>query len=74
VYVPSLATTFPELAGRIRVAVATVSLDLLNNVWTEIEYKYDITMAARFMAWVLIARTLGSQKNFSRKAKAHSGL
>jgi hypothetical protein len=28
VYVPPLATTFPELAGRIRDAVATVTLDL----------------------------------------------
>jgi hypothetical protein len=36
VYMPPLATTLPELAGRIRAAVATVTLDLLNNVWTEI--------------------------------------
>jgi hypothetical protein len=42
VYVPPLATTLPELAGRIRDAVATVSHDLLNNVWTEIEYRYNI--------------------------------
>jgi hypothetical protein len=32
---PSLAITLSELAGRIRDAVATVTLDLLNNVWTE---------------------------------------
>jgi hypothetical protein len=38
VYVPPLATTLPELAGKIREAVATVILDLLNNVWTETEY------------------------------------
>jgi hypothetical protein len=42
VYVPPLAITLPELAGRIRHAVATVTLDLLNNVWTEIAYRYDI--------------------------------
>jgi hypothetical protein len=36
VYMPPLATTLPELAGRIRDAVATVTLDLLNNVWTKI--------------------------------------
>jgi hypothetical protein len=40
VYVPPLATTLPELAGRIRGAVITVTPDLLNNVWTEIEYRY----------------------------------
>jgi hypothetical protein len=40
VYVSPLATTLPELAGRIRDAVAIVTLDLLNNVWTEIEYRY----------------------------------
>jgi hypothetical protein len=45
VYVPLLATTLPELAGRIRDAVATAILDLLNNVWTEIEYRYDICRA-----------------------------
>jgi hypothetical protein len=40
VYMPPLAATLPELAGRIRDAVVTVTLDLLNNVWTEIEYRY----------------------------------
>jgi hypothetical protein len=40
--VPPLATTLPELAGRIRDTVATVTLDLLNNVWTETEHRYDI--------------------------------
>jgi hypothetical protein len=40
VYVPPLATTLQELVGRIRDAVATVTLDLLNNVWTEIKYRY----------------------------------
>jgi hypothetical protein len=39
-YVPPLATTLPELAGSIRDTVATVTLDLLNNVWTETEYRY----------------------------------
>jgi hypothetical protein len=38
---PPLATTLPELAGRIRDAAATVTLDLL-NVWTDISYRYDI--------------------------------
>jgi hypothetical protein len=43
--VPPLATTLPELAGKIRNSVATVTLNLLNNVWTEIEYRYDICRA-----------------------------
>jgi hypothetical protein len=37
VHVSPLAATLPELAGRIRDAVATVILDLFNNVWTETE-------------------------------------
>jgi hypothetical protein len=35
VYVPPLATTLPEIARRIWNAVATVTIDLLNNVRTE---------------------------------------
>jgi hypothetical protein len=42
VYVPPLATNLPELARRIRDAVTAVTLDLLNNVRTETEYRYDI--------------------------------
>jgi hypothetical protein len=40
VYVPPMVTTLSELAGRIRDAVLTVTLDLLNNVGTEIENRY----------------------------------
>jgi hypothetical protein len=39
--------TLPGLAGRIRNAVAIVTLDLLHNVWTEIEYRCDICRATR---------------------------
>jgi hypothetical protein len=42
VYVPPLVTIVPEVAGKIRDAVATFNLDLLDNVQTEIEYIYDI--------------------------------
>jgi hypothetical protein len=35
VYVAPLATSLPELSGSARVAAATVTLDLLNNMWTE---------------------------------------
>jgi hypothetical protein len=34
-----LANTLPQLAGKVRDTVATVTLDLLNNVWPEIEYR-----------------------------------
>jgi hypothetical protein len=34
--------TLPELTGRIRDPVATFILDLLNNAWPEMEYRYDI--------------------------------
>jgi hypothetical protein len=44
---PPLATTLLELGGRIRDAVATFTLDLLNNVLTEIEYIYDICRGTR---------------------------
>jgi hypothetical protein len=39
VYVPPLATALPEFAWRTRDAVATVTLDLPNNVWIETEYR-----------------------------------
>jgi hypothetical protein len=34
---PPFAASLPELAGRIRASVATFTLNLLNNIWTEIE-------------------------------------
>jgi hypothetical protein len=42
VYMPPLSATLPELAGRVRDAVATASLDLHNNVCTETGYRHDI--------------------------------
>jgi hypothetical protein len=42
--VSPLATTLPELAGRLRDAVATVTLDLL-KMWSETEYRYDVCRA-----------------------------
>jgi hypothetical protein len=37
---PPLLPTLPELAGRIRDAMATIIFNLLNNAWIEIEYRY----------------------------------
>jgi hypothetical protein len=44
-YVPPLTNILEDLAGSIRVAVATATLNLLNNMWTETKYKYDICWA-----------------------------
>ena len=43
-YAPSLPATLPELAGGIRVAAARATPALLTNVWTELEYRYDMTV------------------------------
>jgi hypothetical protein len=45
VHVTPFAITLPELAGRKIYAVATVTLDLLNNESTETKYRYDICRA-----------------------------
>jgi hypothetical protein len=45
VYVPSLTNALEDLAGRIRVAVATATLNLPNNMWTETKYRYDTCWA-----------------------------
>jgi hypothetical protein len=42
--VPLLDAPLPELAGRIRNAVAAVTLNLL-NMWTEIKCRYNIFQA-----------------------------
>jgi hypothetical protein len=42
---PPLAATLPELAGRVRDAVARVNLYLHNNVCTETGYRHDICQA-----------------------------
>jgi hypothetical protein len=59
VYVPPLATTLPELAGRIRDAVATVTLNLLNNMCTETKYRHDI-------CWVTHGALIVSHKNLPK--------
>jgi hypothetical protein len=60
VIVSPLATNLPKLAGRIRDAVAAVTLDLLNNVWTETEYRCDcqaVTALSLNMWKMLVAKT-----------------
>jgi hypothetical protein len=41
VYVPPLTNALEDLAGRIRVAVATATLNLPKNMCTETKYRYD---------------------------------
>lgn len=40
VYIPSVPTTLPELAGRILAAVAAVTPSMLTNVWTAPVYTH----------------------------------
>jgi hypothetical protein len=44
-YVSPLTTTLLELSGTIKTAVATVTLDLLSNMRTDITCKHDICQA-----------------------------
>lgn len=56
---PALATPLPEIAGRIRNAAATVTLDLLNKVWTETKYRYyDTTNTATNRVHTLLDQAL----------------
>jgi hypothetical protein len=41
-YEPPMATAFPELAAKISDALATFTLNFLNNLWNEPEYGYIV--------------------------------
>ena len=42
VYVPPLPATIPELKVRIRTANETITADMLQTVWNEIDYRVDV--------------------------------
>ena len=42
VCVPPLPTSIPELKGRIRTAVQTITADMLQTVWNELDYRVDV--------------------------------
>ena len=42
VYVPPLQTSIPELKVRIRAAIETITADMLQTVWNELDYRVDV--------------------------------
>ena len=42
VYVPSLPASIPELKVRIRTAFETITADMLQIVWNELDYRVDV--------------------------------
>ena len=42
VYVPPLLASIPELNVRIRTAVETITADMLQTVWNELDYRVDV--------------------------------
>jgi len=42
VYVPPLPASIPEMTVRIRIATATITADMLQTVWNELDYRVDV--------------------------------
>ena len=42
VYVPPLPASIPELKVRIRTAIETITADMLQTVWNELDYLVDV--------------------------------
>ena len=42
VYVPPLPAIIPELKVRIRTAIETITADMLQTVWNELDYRVDV--------------------------------
>ena len=42
VYVPPLPASIPELKVRIRTATETITADMLQKVWIELDYRVDV--------------------------------
>jgi hypothetical protein len=40
--VPPLPTSIPELKVRIRTAIETITADMLQTVWNELDYRVDV--------------------------------
>ena len=41
-YVPPLPASIPELKVRIRTAIETITADMLQTVWNELDYRADV--------------------------------
>jgi len=46
VYVPPLPASIPELEVRIRTAIETITADMLQTVWNELDYRVDVCRIA----------------------------
>ena len=42
VYFPPLPASIPELKVRIRTAIETITADMLQTVWNELDYRVDV--------------------------------
>ena len=42
VYVPRLPASIPELKVRIRTVIETITADMLQTVWNELDYRVDV--------------------------------
>jgi len=42
VYVPPLPASIPALKVRIRTAIETITADMLQTVWNELDYRADV--------------------------------
>ena len=42
VYVPPLPASITELKVRIRTAIQTITADMLQTVWNELDYRVDV--------------------------------
>ena len=42
VYVPLLPASIPELKVGIRIAIQTITADMLQTVWNELDYRVDV--------------------------------
>ena len=47
VYVPPLLASTPELKVRIRTAIETISADMLQTVWNELDYRVDVCIITK---------------------------
>ena len=41
-YVPPLPAVIPEMKVRIRTAIETITTDMLQTVWNELDYRVDV--------------------------------
>ena len=47
VYVPRLPASIPELKVRIRTAIETITADMLQTAWNELDYRVDVCRIAK---------------------------